>query len=239
MTIKVLQHQNEITSARRQMRKRGASILPPRWVYHLLTTIGLSSFLRGDLIKSWDIWETACFLEKYVSREESVIDLGAYRSEILHVLHRIGFASLHGVDLNPELIHEPHYNNITYTVGDFHCNPYANNSFAAITSISAIEHGHDQKKLLREVARLLKSGGYFICSTDYWPEKISTHGARVLGMNWTIFSTEELRNILVEAQALGLYPVGPLEFEASQPTVHYSGKSYTFAWFVLRKIEAS
>jgi len=239
MTIKVLQHLNEINYARQQMRSRGVSMLPALWICRLLTAIGLSSILRGDLIKSWDLWETACFLEKHVASDQPVIDLGAYHSEILPVLHRTGFTRLHGVDLNPELVREPYYNKITYTVGDFYCCPYANNSFAAITSISAIEHGHDQNKLLREVARLLMPGGYFICSTDYWPEKINTNESEVLGMSWTIFSTKELRNIFDEAQSLGLYPVGPLEFKVSQPVIQYGGKSYTFAWFVLRKIEAS
>lgn len=211
-------------------------MLPAPWICRLMTRVGLSGRLRGDLLKSWDVWKTACFLEDNVDLDAAIVDLGAYHSEILPVLLRMGFTKLHGVDLNPELAGEPYHRQIAYSVADFYNTPYEAASIAALTSISAIEHGHDPTALLSEVSRLLRPGGYFIGSTDYWPTKVDTTGIDILGMSWTIFSAAELRRLFDAAEPFGLHPFGSLDFAAGDPVVHYGGRDYTFAWFVLRKI---
>jgi len=70
---------------------------------------------------------------------------------------------------------------------------FKSNYFSAITAISVIEHGFESDRLLAEVSRLLKVGGYFIVSVDYWKDKISTDGLTAFGMDWMIFSREDLR----------------------------------------------
>lgn len=235
MTLEVLKSEKEIAKARLEMRGRGVSRLPDPWVCRILKRAGLSGFLHGDYVKSWDVWRTAFFLEKHLSKELPVIDLGAYKSEILPVLYRLGYTRLHGVDLNPRLRTHPHQESIQYTVCDFFSTPFESGSFSAVTSISAIEHGLNLPKLLSEVSRLLRPGGFFLCSTDYWPEKLDSTGINMLGMEWTIFSNTELRWVLDSARAVGLDPVGPLDFEAAKPVIRCSGKAYTFAWFVLIK----
>jgi len=89
---------------------------------------------------------------------------------------------------------------------------------------------------LHEVSRILKTGGYFIGSTDYWPEKIDTNGVRVYGLDWAIFSKDELLSLIGEARGHGFEPVGQLNFEASEATVRWFRRNYTFAWFAFQKV---
>jgi SAM-dependent methyltransferase len=175
------------------------------------------------------------FLQDNVARDARVLDFGAYRSEILPVLHRMGFTDLHGIDLNVAVSRQLYRDRISYAVADFYHAPFADASCAAITSISAIEHGLDIPRLFKEVSRVLCAGGYFLCSTDYWPAKVATSSVKIFGMSWTIFSEEELRGVIDVARANGLWPVGPLCFSAATPVVHHAGNDYTFAWFALRK----
>ena len=125
----------------------------------------------GDVIKSWDVLKTANFLRDRLPPETPVLDIGAYASEILSVLHRMKYSNLTGVDLNPRIKEMPFADHIRYEVADFMATPFPDGSFGAITAISVIEHGFQSERLLREISRLLRPGGYFIASFDYWPEK--------------------------------------------------------------------
>lgn len=224
-----------IRAARRELERRRLSSVP-RWPWRsILATLRLGQLFSGDYIKSWDVLQTATLLERQCTINDPIVDFGAYKSEVLEVLARIGFTSLHGIDLNPHLVKSPFRDRIRYTVGDFFQSGYPSNFFSAVTSISAIEHGHDVEKLLIEVARVLKPGGLFICSTDYWPDKIDTTGINVLGMPWTIFSETELAELIQHATRVGLHPLGDMDFHANKKVIRHAGKQYTFAWFALRK----
>jgi ubiquinone/menaquinone biosynthesis C-methylase UbiE len=118
----------------------------------------------------------------------------------------------------------PYQGKIKYEIINFLKTKFADNSFKAITSISVIEHGFDATALLSEVSRLLQPGGYFISSFDYWPEKIDTKGITFFGMDWTIFSEQEIINFVDQAKDFGLSPVSEM-----------SCKRYTFGWLVLKK----
>jgi SAM-dependent methyltransferase len=122
--------------------------------------------------------------------------------------------------------------------GDFTHRAFPSETFGAITAISVLEHGFCGPKVFREVSRLLKKGGYFIGSTNYWPEKVDTSGVIVYGLDWTIFSWSELLNLVEEAGNYRLVPVGQLNFEASEPTVRRFKRDYTFAWFAFQKVDA-
>jgi len=112
---------------------------------------------------------------------------------------------------------------------------FGDKSFDAVTAISVIEHGYDPQRLIPEIARLLRPGGYFLASFDYWPEKIDTTGTRIFGMEWTIFSREEVLGFLSKAREYGLTPVGDLALDAGDKVIRWGGKEYTFGWLALRK----
>ncbi|HTV51183.1 MAG TPA: class I SAM-dependent methyltransferase [Steroidobacteraceae bacterium] len=189
----------------------------------------------GDAIKSWDVLTTIEYLETHVSKDAPILDIGAYASELLIALHRLGYRRLCGVDVNPQLLESAHADEIQYTVADFKRTPYADSSFAAITAISVIEHGFEAAALLAETARLLRPGGYFIASFDYWPNKIDTSGTKFFGMDWLIFSEREILSFMRDAQAHGLEPIGEVNGNASERPVKCAGKAYTFGWLVLRR----
>jgi SAM-dependent methyltransferase len=189
----------------------------------------------GDAIKSWDVLKTATFIRNRLPPETPVLDVGAYASEILSVLHRMKYSNLAGVDLNPRIMEMPFSDPIRYEVADFMATSFPNESFGAITAISVIEHGFRSGRLLREISRLLRSGGYFIASFDYWPEKVDTAGVDIFGMDWRIFSKAEVLAFIGEARDYGLTPCGEIDLEAGERVIHWGGKYYTFAWLALRK----
>ena len=189
----------------------------------------------GDMLKSWDVLSTVNFLEDHVKKNESILDIGCYASEVIVTLHKLGYSDLTGVDLNMGLRKMPYQDSIKYETVDFMHTKFEDASFQAITSISVIEHGFDGQSLLKEMSRLLKPNGYFIASLDYWPEKINTTGIKYFGMDWKIFSRDEISRFITEAADYGLFPVGEMMYDAKNSPIDCGGKQYTFAWLALKK----
>ena len=235
--LKVLQQQQQIDAARSELRRCGASAMDPwplawRWGRKLGL---LSGMAVGDRVKSWDVLQSLQFLESALPRDAAILDIGAFASEMPVALHRRGFTRVAAVDLNPSLGNMPAAGAIDYRVSDFMATPFSDGTFAAVTSVSVIEHGYQPERLLGEVSRLLQPGGYFLASFDYWPDKIDTRDTRFFGMDWLIFSADDVRDLIGQAAAYGLEPVGELQTAADAAVIHCGGKDYTFAWLVLRK----
>ena len=236
MTAKVLRKYSEIAEGRANLLTRGLAwqtSLGKKW----LSKLGLLRTHQdiGDRIKSWDVLRTAEFALQHVGKQEAILDIGTFSCEIPIVLHRLGFSDLSGIDLNPGITAMPYADKIHYRIGNFLESPFPDGSFALVTAISVIEHGYRPKELLKEVSRLLRPGGFFVASFDYWPEKISTDGIRIFGMDWRIFSKDEVSELIQIAGSYGLTPQGPLDFATEERPIRYFDRSYTFAWLVLKK----
>lgn len=235
MTMQVLQRKSQISEARQELNRRGLSALDSP-VARTLSRLGLRRGpVMGDKVKSWDILTSVSFIEKHVPKDGAILDIGAYGSEILSVLRRLGYGNLSGVDLNPLVTASPNSGEIRYEVCDFLRTPFSDGTFSAITAISVIEHGFQRERLLMEMSRLLKSGGYFLASFDYWPEKIDTKGQRFFDLDWLIFSDADVRELIGEARNHSLKPAGAMSFGASERTVECANQRYTFGWLVLEK----
>lgn len=233
--MSVLKNRDEITTARKQLAGRGLRVLPTRFE-NLLRSLHITHEVAvGDVTKGWDVLKTIDFIGSNLDTAGAVLDIGAFSSEILPILARMGFTDLVGVDLNPQLSDMPTAGTIRYDVGDFLETSYPGCHFKAITAISVIEHGYDGERLFHEVSRLLTPGGYFIASFDYWPEKTDNGGLHPFGLSWTIFSREEVGAMIAKAAEFGLEPVGPLNFSAQDKAIAWEGREYTFAWIVLQK----
>jgi SAM-dependent methyltransferase len=235
MSIEVLYNPVDNIRARDEIRRRRLDFFTPRVLRALRKARLISGVNVGDLRKSWDLLKTVEFLERRVNKSSAVLDIGACSSEVLCALHELGYSDLAGIDLNPRIALMPHAGTIRYMVGDFIETPFPSETFEAITAISVLEHGYCGPKVFSEVSRILKPGGYFIGSVDYWPDKIDTSEIKVYGLDWKIFSKDELLSLIVEAGNRGMVPVGQLNFVSPKATVSWSRKKYTFAWFAFQK----
>lgn len=235
MSLKVLADRSSVDEARRVMVEMGASALESPARAALRKWRLNRSIKLGEHVKSWDMLETIRFVQAHVGKNEPVLDIGAFASEIIVSLHQLGYTNLSGVDLNERLREMPHNDMIDYRISDFMHTPFEDGAFKAITSISVIEHGYDQTALLREMSRLLKVGGYFTASFDYWVDKIDTDSIATFDMRWTIFSKQEVESLVVEAASFGLKPVGALNFECKEQPIDWMGRNYTFGWIALEK----
>jgi SAM-dependent methyltransferase len=239
VSVTILKSAAQANTARGELRRRG---LGPRLlsqgarntVTYAVRTRSLPP--RPDWSKAWDLGETLRLIETTVAPSARIVDLGAFNSALIPALIRLGYSDVVGIDLDPRLPFCPYADKATYLVEDFHHTSLMDASCAAVTAISTIEHGWDGERLLPEVARVLKPGGLFIASTDYWPDKIDTSGVTEFGLSWTIFSEQELRGLVATAATAGLAPAGGLDFSVSERPIHWSGRSYTFAHIVLRRL---
>jgi len=235
MSLEVLKERIQIKNARQELINKAASAVDSP-LRALLRRFGVVKGVAvGDRVKSWDALATVNFIEQEVAKDDPILDIGCYASEVIVALHKVGYSHLVGIDLNPNLQEMPHRDSIRYEISDFMHTNFADASFHAITSISVIEHGFDGPALLKEISRLLKPSGYFIASFDYWPEKIDTSRIKIFGMDWKIFSKDEIVNFINEASGYGLFPVGEMEYGAKDKVMDCAGKQYTFAWMVLEK----
>ena len=237
MSVEVLTKSLDNTRARQEMRRRGLDFVTPR-VTRLLRKAHLVGGVNVGLPqKSWDVLRTVQFVEQHVGKAAPILDLGAYSSEILLSLCKMGFSDLSGIDFDPGVTRMPNRESIKYLTGDFTQTAFPPETFGAITAISVIEHGFCGPRMFGEISRLLKPGGYFVGSTDYWPEKVDTSGVALYGVDWTVFSKDELLKFIEEAGKYGLVPVGELNFEASERTISWLKRNYTFAWFAFQKVQ--
>lgn len=236
LSVEVLTRSVDNARARLEMRRQGFDFATKWWGKLLRRAHLLQGETIGQLQKSWDVLRTVAFIEQHVKKGMPILDMGAHTSEVLLCLHKMGFTDLSGIDLDPAVTRMPHNGSIKYLTGDFMATPFPSETFGAISAISVIEHGFSGAKLFQEISRILKSGGYFIGSTDYWPEKINTSGIQVYGVDWKIFSKDELQGLVEQAGKYGLVPVGPLNFDAGQATIHWKERNYTFAWFAFQKV---
>lgn len=233
--LEILKSKKQIHDARyalRFARRSALTAFPLRILKGIKIAPGLPI---GDYKKSWDVKLTLDLIDAYLPIDAKILDLGAFCSEVPIALSKMGYSNVHGIDLNPNLRFMPSFNTINYTIGDFLHTPYSVSAFDCITAISVIEHGYNPESLFAEVGRLLRPGGLFIASFDYWPEKIETKKIQYFGMSWIIFSETDYQNLLVTAMNYRLRPLGEINTLASERTIHCGGRDYTFAWSVLQK----
>ena len=235
MSVEVLKSKMDNIISRQEMHSLGIDFTVPTLIrlarkYGLLKSVNI-----GEPSKSWDVLKTVKFIRNRLSPNAPILDIGAYASEIICSLHRLGYVNLTGIDLNPNIEKMPYADKVRYVTGDFLHMPFEDSLFEAVTAISVIEHGFQGEPLLKELKRVIKPSGYFIASVDYWPDKIDTERIEAFGMKWQIFSKNEMIRFIDLSGKYGFSPVGELDFSASEPTIHWNGEKYTFAWLAIQK----
>jgi SAM-dependent methyltransferase len=244
LSFAVLRRQEEIDAARARLEERGL-VSRTSGVARAASAVKRRLRLpdpkmdrRPDDRKSWDVLRTIEGIEARLGRDDPVLDVGSYASAILPALGRLGYTNLSGIDLDPRVAEMSAEVSAELVVGDLTETRWPAEHFAAITAISVIEHGVPEAGLFGEVSRLLRPGGLFLFSTDYWPEKIDTSDTRLFGLPWTIFSAAEIEGFVERAAGYGLRPmfdpVQALRDVESRP-INFAGRDYTFLHGVLAK----
>lgn len=187
------------------------------------------------VLKTWDVQRSLDALTTRLDPADAILDIGCFACDMLPALKRLGYRNLFGIDLNPAVLEMPYAEDIDYTVGDLLSTPWPDGHFAGISAISVIEHGVPDDELCREVSRLLRPGGVFVFTTDYWPQKIITT-ERMFDRDWRIFDAAEIEALIEVARSHKLRPAsdpGSIIRETSSPAIHFAGKDYTFLYGAL------
>ena len=95
--------------------------------------------------------------------------------------------------------------------GDITNTSLPSDHFDYITCMSVIEHGVNLDALSAECSRLLKVGGTFFLSFDYWPVHIE-HNIRCFNAPWKIFSQPDVAELLRIFRAAGIEPVADVDW---------------------------
>jgi 2-polyprenyl-3-methyl-5-hydroxy-6-metoxy-1,4-benzoquinol methylase len=130
-------------------------------------------------IKKWDKYDSLGIgvgsytddklLNTYVKGR--ILDMGCGRGKMLASVR--GAQEKFGLDLSQTAIDEAvrNYPGNHFAVGDVTQTPYADNFFDFIYSLEVIEHIEQPEKMLLEIKRILKPGGYALVQTPNYPTK--------------------------------------------------------------------
>ncbi len=99
--------------------------------------------------------------------------------------------------------------------------------------MSVIEHGVPLDAFVAETARLLRPGGVLVVSTDYDQSPPDTTGRFAYGVPVHIFSPEEIRKLVAEAQSRGLKLLGELTLEHPERPAHWKRVGLDFTYIRL------
>jgi len=229
----VLREFGQLVEAERELCERG--LLDPPPAASLARLLARRALKRPDPppnYKTWDVRRAIDAFAACVDRSDAILDAGCFNCDMLPALKRLGHENLAGIDFNPEAKQMPYADSIDYRVGDLLDTPWPDGHFAGISAISVIEHGVADEELCREVARLLRPGGIFVFTTDFWPEKIVTT-QRFFDLDWRIFDSAEIEALISVAARHGLHPVsdpGETICGASTPAIEFAGERYTFLY---------
>lgn len=232
---------------RRELRKRGASLRPrrpaPTW------RDGLNGALRTqadversvaeiercglvahqDRPKNWDLLVALGLVLDRCRPWSPILEMGAARySPLLTWLYQYRFWNLRGIDLIYDAPVER--GPIRLERMDLTRTTYPDHSFAAIVSLSVIEHGVDHERYLAEAARLLRPGGLLFTSTDYWCEPVETADLTAYGQSVQVNGPGDVARFLALAEGYGLFPIRPQQVDCGDRVVTWDrlGISYTF-----------
>ncbi|MCI2237856.1 glycosyltransferase [Paenibacillus sp. TRM 82003] len=177
------------------------------------------------------------------SRAARVLDAGSARySPVLPWLRLYGFGAERGAlaGINLEFGAPVHRDGVEFRHGDVTATGLPDGSLDAVTCLSVIEHGVPVPAFLAETARVLRPGGVLCVSTDYDADPPDTTGITAYGAPVRIFSPDDVRELVAQADRVGLELVGELTDEVlahPERPVHWArtGLDYTFVLLTFRR----
>lgn len=139
--------------------------VPPGWYYTSIRENPLQAF-----------WHKQRFaqVEKIIQPVDGkVLDIGSADGVFTKlILDRSGAMEVQGIDVNKTSVEwaRNHWQNkkMFFSFGDAHSLKYASGTFSAVFALEVLEHVLEPKRVLGEIKRVLKPGGYavFLVPTD-------------------------------------------------------------------------
>lgn len=123
----------------------------------------LDQLLYARYRDNWDALLLRDTIARHVDRAMSLLDLGAGAGSVAEMDLRGLPAVVHGVDPDPRVLTNPYVDQ--GRIGQGEALPYADGLFDVVVSNNVLEHLENPVQVFREVARVLKLGGTFICKT--------------------------------------------------------------------------
>ena len=220
-SAEVLRNSSAMVEAAEEARRRG---LPPETHYE----------------KHWD---NLLAVDALAGTTGPVVDLGCRSGQLLMWLYHLGRRELYGCDIRrpwppaKKALQQGQLRTAAAAVRMYlasrrnmrrapaESTGFPTGAFAAVTSMSVLEHHVDPPKFFAEAHRLLQPGGRLVVSTDFWPEGGETESG-------VIFSTAGVERLLVEAESAGFeVPEHPLDLDDPERVI----RSYTFLFLVFDK----
>jgi len=177
-------------------------------------------------------------------RDAAILDVGCQWCPLLPWLATLGFRRLYGIDamaIEPWTIRlEQRLRGwrIRRSVQDLQATRFRDATFSAVTSLSVIEHGVDPERYAAEMARIIRSGGLLLTSTDYWPGGVDTSGLYPYGRAFgemRVFDRPGLEALLATLDRHGFEVGDDVSLEASEPLITWMQRSYTFVMIEARR----
>ena len=185
--------------------------------------------LHHDRLKNWDALGAVSTVLHRLGTDIRVLDAGAARySSVLPWLRLYSVRELVGNNL--EFTTVARHQRVRFEPGDITHTQYRDGWFDAITCMSVIEHGVPVEAFLAETARLLRPGGVLVVSTDYDQDPPDTAGRFAYGVPVHIFSPEEMRKLVAQAEASGLRLLGELALEHRERPAHWKRVGLDFTY---------
>ncbi len=104
-------------------------------------------------------------LAKYVPKDSEILDAGVGTGLVGHVLSRLGYRNLIGIDLSPGMLEEAStknlYQDLHRMVMGEHLD-FPTDSFTAVISVGVFTVGHAPVGSFDELVRVTKPGGYIV-----------------------------------------------------------------------------
>lgn len=185
------------------------------------------------LCKDWDLANIIPHIN-----DGNFLDMGSTDSYILKniFLKRIQ-GELHGIDFcEPDI----RISGVLYHVGDLMDTHLPADHFQNITCLSVLEHQVDFTKIAREASRLLKMGGRFFVTFDYWNPKI-TNTKRLYNLAWQPLDKQMVCDFVAACQQYGLKLVQGIDWNTRDAVIkqgYYSPQenvAYTFGMVVFQR----